>query len=170
MDDGKPPPVAGNVFVAIHGGKMRPGPANVRNLDEWYDFSATLTMRVTIPLDRVGNQLIARNLALVPQGQRQGFNAKLEQLRAFLHSNWRITVLTGQIPNSANDNIAAWATGNVYGFCEPARFQGNEVPTLVGAEWLGADPDSQDFAVKSELRFANARRMQPQTAAVGVFV
>lgn len=170
MDDGRPPPRAGNVFVAVHGGRVSPGGANSRNLDELHDFSVTLTMRVAIPLDRIGDQLIARNIDLVPLGQRQGFNHKLGQLRGYLHMNWGITVLTGQTPPSANDNISTWATGTVYGFVEPARCQGAEVPILVGADWMGAEPESEDFAIKSELRFTGARRLQPQTASAGVFV
>ncbi len=169
MDDGRLPPRAGNWFVAVHGGRERPGQANSRNLDGLYDFSVTLTGRVTVPLDRVGDQLIARNMN-IPQAQRQGFNAKVEQLRGFLHMNWAMTVLQGQTPPSANDNLASWTTGTVYGFVEPARYQGAEVPTLVGGEWMGAEPDVEDFALKSELRFVGARRLQPQTAAVGVFV
>lgn len=170
-DDGKPPPRAGNVFVAVHGGFSKPGPANSRNLDELFGFSVTLTMRITIAADRIGDMLISRNLELVPLGQRQGFNHKLEQLRGFLHSNWAMTVLTDQEPNSANDNLATWADGEfVYGFVEPARYQGGELPKVVGADWLGADPESEDFAVKSEMRFTGARRFQPQTAAVGEFV
>jgi hypothetical protein len=172
MDDGKPPPRAGNVFAAVHGGRSHPGQANDNNLFELFDLSVTLTMRVTVPLDRLGDQLIARNVALVPFAQRQGFNAKIEQLRGFLHMNWGITVLQGQTPPSANDNLAAWVTGTaaVYGFCEPARYQGAEVPALVGADWLGAEPDSEDFALKSELRFVNAKRFQPVLAQVGPFV
>lgn len=169
MDDGRPPPRAGNVFVSVHSGKSRPGPANQRNLDELFGFSVTLTMRVTIPLDRVGTQLLARNIELVPLAQRQGFNAKLDQLRSFLHSNWRITVLTSQTPNSANDNITAWATGTVYGFVEPARYQGSDIPKLVGGEWFNADPEAEEFGLVSEMKFDNARRIQPQTASVGVF-
>ena len=174
-DDGRPPPRAGNWFVAVHGGKSSPGNANERNLYELFDFSVTLTGRVTVAADRIGDQMVARNVPLVdannvPLAQRQGFNAKVEQLRGFLHSNWRITVLTGQTPNSANDNLAAWVSGTVYGFCEPARYQGAEVPTLVGADWMGADPESEDFALKAELWFVNAKRFQPQTASVGVFV
>ena len=170
MDDGRPPPRAGNWFVAVHGGVSRPGKANHRNMHELFDFSVTLTARVTVPLDRVGDQLIARNLELVPLAQRQGFNAKLEQLDRFLHMNWRITVLTGQTPKSANDNIAAWATGTVYGFAVPAASNGGEMPKLVGAEWMGAEPNSEDFAIKSEIRLSGAERFQPQTASVGVFV
>lgn len=175
-DDGKPPPRAGNWFVSVHGGRAQPGPANARNLDEVYSFSVTLTGRVTIPLDQIGTNLIARNVPLVdasgvPLAQRQGFNAKVEQLRAYLHMNWTITVLQGQTPNSANDNLVAWASGsNVYGFALPAAFRGAEVPTLVGGDWLGAEPDAQDFALKSELSFGGARRFQMQTAAVGAFV
>lgn len=169
MDDGRPPPRAGNFFVSVHGGKSSPGPANSRNLDELFSFSVTLTMRVTVPLDRVGDQQIARNLALVPLGQRQGFNARIEQLRAFLHMNWRITVLTGQTPASANDNILAWYNGTTYGFIEPARYEGFEAPRLVGGEWFGADPEVSEVGVVSEMRFAKARRFQPQTLSVGAF-
>lgn len=171
MDDGRPPPRCGNFFIAVHGGKSRPGGANSRNLDELVGFSVTLTARVTVPLDRVGDQQIARNITLVPLAQRQGFDAKMEQLRGFLHMNWRITVLTGQTPNSANDNLAAWATGTVYGFVEPARcVSGVETPKLVGGEWFSAEPEAEDMGIVSELRFDGARRLQPQTASVGVFV
>lgn len=170
MDSGQPPPRCGNFFVAVHDGRSRPGGANDRNLDELFGFSVTLTARVTVPLDRVGDQQIARNIERVPLGVRQGFNAKLEQLRNFLHMNWRITVLTGQTPNSANDNIAAWATGTVYGFAEPARcISGIEIPKLVGGEWFGAEPDSEYVGIVAELKFDRARRFQPQTASVGVF-
>lgn len=170
MDDGRPPPRCGNFFVAVHSGRSSPGGANERNLDELFGFSVTLTMRVTVPLDRLGDQQIARNIELVPLGQRQGFNHKVEQLRGFLHSNWRITVLTGQTPNSANDNLSAWATGTVYGFVLPAKYRGEDIPKLVGGEWFAAAPDAKDMGVVTELRFDGARRLQPQTASVGVFV
>lgn len=169
MDDGKPPPRCGNVFVAVHGGRSRNDAR--RNLDEMFDFSVTLTMRVVVPLDRAGDQLMARNVALVPLGYRQGFDHKVEQLRATLNMNWGMTVLTGQTPNSANDNIAAWTTGTTYGFIEPARYQGTDgPPKLVGGDWFAAEPDSEDFGMTQELRFADARRMQPQTESVGPFV
>lgn len=185
VDNGQPPPRCGNVFVAIHGGKTRPGKANDNNLFELYDFMVTLTMRVTIPLDRVGDQLIARNIPLtinnVPAAQRQGFDAKIEQLRAYLHMNWAITVLRGRTPNSANDNLAAWATGTVYGFAEPARYHGAEVPILQGGEWIGVEPEYErysgkkseregQFCIKSEMKFRDAKRFQPQTTSTGVFV
>lgn len=173
MDDGRPPPRCGNFFVSVHGGKSRPAAANERNLDELFDYSVTLTARVIGSLDRVGDQQIARNIALVPLGQRQGFDHKLEQLRSFLHMNWRITVLMGQNPNSANDNILVWIPDLTvtYGFITPAHFRGAvEVPRLVGGEWFGADPESEEMGIACELRFEGARRLQPQTASVGAFI
>lgn len=143
----------------------------VRNLDEYFGFAATLTMRVTVSLDRVGDQQLALNIPLtlnnVPLAQRQGFNAKVEQLRSLLNANCGMIVLPNQTPASANDNIANWATGTVYGFVEPAVYKGAELPQLVGGEWFAADPEAEQFGLKAQLSFDGARRMQPQLAAVG---
>lgn len=168
MDDGRPPPRCGNFFAAIHDGSVTSDADN--QLNEWYEFMVTLTMRLTVPLDRVGDQQMARNVTRVPLGERQGFYAKLERLRALLHMNWNFTVVTGQTPNSANDNLAAWSTGTVYGFCEPMRFLGYESPKLVLGDWFASDPESEDMGMKSTLRFGRCRRFQPVTAASGPFV
>ena len=168
MDSGQPPPRCGNFFAAIHDGMATSNTDN--QLNELYSFAVTLTMRVTVPLDRVGDQQIARNISRVPLGERQGFNAKVDRLRRFLHMNWNVVVVTGQTPNSANDNLAAWATGTVYGFCEPMRFQSVEFPKLVGGEWFGAEPDATDIGIKAMLSFGRCKRLQPVTAASGPFV
>lgn len=168
MDDGRPPPRCGNFFAAIHDGMMRSDRDN--QLNELYDFAVTLTMRLVVPLDRVGDQQMARNIVRVPLGERQGFYAKVDRLRALLHMNWNLVVMTGRTPNSANDNLAAWATGTVYGFSEPMRFLGMEAPKLVSGEWFGAAPDAEDVGIRSTLAFGRARRFQPVTAASGPFV
>ncbi len=167
--NGKPDARCGKWFVAVHGGKS--GSSSTRNLDERFGFSLTLTARVTESLDRVGEAMVARNVPLAPLGQRQGFDAKVEQLRTLLHMNWAMTVLTGQTPPSANDNLATWATGTVYAFVEPAAWKGQDSePGEVGADWFGEDPESESLGLKLEMRFDGARRMQPQTAAVGPFI
>ncbi len=168
MDDGRPPPRCGNFFVAVHNGKEKSTDSN--NLMEYCSFSVTLTMRVTVPLDRVGDQQIYRNIARILTGERQGFRAKLDQLRRVLHMNWAMTVEPYQTPPSANDNLIAWLNGDVYGFIEPARYTGSESPKLVGGEWFTADPDAEDMGVVAEMTFEGARRMQPQTDAIGPFV
>lgn len=167
MDDGRPPPRCGNFFAAVHGGKDANSTRN--NLDERYSFLVTLTMRVVVPLDRVGDQQVYRNIARVLVAEREGFRAKVDQLRRLLHMNWSLTVLTGQTPWSANDNLVAWTSGTVYGFIEPARYTGASDPRLVGGEWFASDPEANDVGVVSELSFEGARRMQPQIAAVGPY-
>lgn len=171
MDDGHPPPRAGNIFIAVHEGPTRA--TNDNCLMEYFAWNLTLTMRVSVPLDRIGDQLLASKLARRAGPGQPSFNARLEQLRAWGHMNWQVTVLPNQTPNSANDNLCAWApagTSQVYGFIEPARYRGAEKPTLVGGEWFGSVPEAADVGLKAELRFDGARRMQPQTAAVGPFV
>lgn len=177
MDDGRPPPRAGKIFVSIHGGHARPGPANDRNLDQLFGFSLTFTMRVIAPLDRVGDQQIARGgtAMTLELARKSGFNAKLEQLKGLLHLNWGIVVLRNQTPNSANDNLAAWCTGTIYGFAEPVRWTGgDDIPRLVGGEWFGAEPPANDgtdeVGIVAEMQFDGARRIQPQTAPQGPFV
>ncbi len=180
MDDGRPPPRCGNVFVAVHGGNSKTTYANQRNLYEMFGFSVTLTMRVIAPLDRVGDQQIARNLASLPLVYKQGFHAKCEQLRAYLHNNWEMTVVynnSDRLANSANDNIYAWITqaqreaNTIYGFCEPARYNsGMDKARLVGGEWFGAESEVEEIGIVCELRFDNAKRFQPTTASVGSFI
>lgn len=169
MDDGRPTPRCGDFFAAVHETSAGVGGnTNDNNLYELLGFSVTLTARVNIPHDRLGEQLLARN---VPRVQRRGFNLKCEQIRALLHMNWQMVVLQGQTPTSANDNLAAWATGTVYGFCEPTRYRGGVGELrVVGGEWFEAEAESDNVGLACELRFADAKRFQPQTAPAGAFV
>lgn len=166
-EDGHPPTQCGNIFVAVHEGASRSTAR--RNLDETFAFAVTLTMRVSVPLDKIGSMLLASKLARVSVKGQPSFNARMEELRAFLHMNWSITVMTGQTPGSANDNIASWGSGTVYGFIEPAGYVGRDKPELVGGEWFGSAPDANDIGIKCEMRFDGARRFQPQTQAVGPY-
>lgn len=154
--------------MAIHEGTSQSKAR--RNLDEYFAFMVTLTMRVSVPPDRIGNTLLASKLARTETKGQPSFNARLEQLRAFLHMNWSITVMLNQQPNSANDNIAAWSTeAAVYGFIEPAAYTVRGVPELVGGEWFGSVPDAEAVGLKCELKFDAARRFQPQTLAAGPY-
>lgn len=168
MDDGHPPERVGNIFVAVHEGQSQSRAR--RNLDEYFSFAVTLTMRVSVPVDRVGNSLLASKLARTSGKGQPSFNARMEQLRAYLHMNWALTVMTGQTPASANDNIIAFTpSGTVYGFVEPAAYTGRDKPALVGGEWFGSAPDASDVGLICEMRFDGSRRMQPQTASVGPY-
>lgn len=147
-DDGQPPPAMGDIFVAVHQGASRSTMKNA--LNEYFGFNVTLTMRATVPYDRIGDQMLARKLA-----KEVGFNRRAEQLRAFLHQNWGILQDANQylIDMETNANV-------VYGFCEAAQYAGMEIPALVGAAWFLAESDERT-GLKAELRFEDARRLQP---------
>ncbi len=154
MADGHPEPRCGDWFLAIHGLSPRSEMDNA--LDEYFGFSLTLTARVAgVPLDRLGDKKIATNIART-QARETGFNARAEQLRAFMHMNWGVL-------QDANTNLVNLEPGAnlVYGFCEPARYRGrNDPPDLVGGEWFAAEPEAEDVGITSELRFEDCRRLQ----------
>lgn len=154
MADGMPPAACGDIYVAVH--QTSTYSDMMGALNEFWGFFVTLTMRFSVPVDRVGDKVLASKLARQrgPNGQ-PSFNARAEQLRAFLHMDWGII-------QDANNNLVAWSTDSpvIYGFCEPAAFKGMEAPVLVGGEWFSADPAGPDTGLKAELRFEDARRLQ----------
>jgi hypothetical protein len=146
--DGRPPTACGDFFLSVHQGNWRSDMMNA--LDEYFGFSLTLTMRVSIPLNRLGDQRLVRQLA-----RQYGFDAKMTQLISFLHMNWGIV-------GDANNNLVALLPDvqTVDGFCEPAHFTGMDVPAAVGGEWFEAEPTAANVGIKAEARFEDCRRLQ----------
>jgi len=154
MPDGHPPPRCGNVFVAVH---QKTAESDMQNaLNEFYDWSLTLTMRVMgYALDRIGDQLLASQVA-----EEIGFNRRANKLISFFHMDWVMMA-------EANQNLLSMMpeVSVVYGFSEPARFGTMETPVFVGAEWFNAEPeDDLQLGLKSEIQFVNCRR-GPQAIA-----
>ncbi len=153
-DAGEPKPQMGAVWISVH--QADSSSKNDNCLMEYFGFNLTLTMRVVVPLDRVGDRLLAVKMARKagPNGQ-PGFNARAEQLRAFMHMNWATIGI-------ANNNMVAWETEAplVYGFTEPARYRGMEIPQLMGPDWLSAEPEGDNGGLKAQLDFRDARRLQ----------
>jgi hypothetical protein len=148
MPDGKPQAKAGNYFVAIC-----QGPSSCRSmnsLDEYFSFALTLSMRVTVPQDRIGDQLLARKLAA-----EIGFNARANALAVALHMDWLLLQAANTLLVEMNPQAV-----EVYGFCEPAHFAGMDVPSLIGGEWFGGKAGDRPEALVAEIRFEDARRMQ----------
>ncbi len=149
--DGQPPPRCGDIFLAVHQGTSRSDMLNA--LNEYFNFSVTLTMRCTnVPYDRVGDQLLSRDLA-----QKLGFNRRAEAARALLHDLNGWAIITAANAYLVRNNPTETS---VYGFCEPARYGGMEVPILVGGEWFSATPEAKDVGLKAEMRFEDVRRLQ----------
>jgi hypothetical protein len=165
MVDGKPPPMCGDWWLSIHEGNVQS--ICTETLDEYYAFNLTLTKRVTVDPYVFGEHVVAvkmaRQLAQQTDANHLGFNARRDQLRAFFHGNESVIA-------RANQYLVQWATGEeVYGFCEPPRFQGYSASLMRGAEWLGAVPPSGEGAVEAalvcQIGFGKCRRFQ----AFGVY-
>ena len=152
-DDGRPPPRCGDIFIAVH--QLGSSSEMDNALDEYSNFGLTLTMRVTnVPIDRVGDQMLAKKKA-----RETGFNAILDRLD-FLHMNWQVLANANQYLVEMVGDVQ-----EVYGFAEPARYRGAEVPVLVGGEHFWAEPDSTEIGLKAMARFERCRRLQ----AIGSF-
>jgi hypothetical protein len=151
MPDGRPPPPVGAVFLAIHEGDV--SSESVENLDEYFAVSLTLTVRTTqVGRDQIGDRILLRKVA-----NQIGFNARCDRLRKMMHNNWSAV--------SAANNWLIQLVGStpslIYGFCEPARYQGMSTPDFVTGDWFSASPDADDVGIMSQLSFARARRLQP---------
>lgn len=147
MFEGKPPPNCGAVFLAVHGGTIQDTARD--SLDELYSVIITLTMRVSIPYDRGGTDLLAK--------AESGADERLRKLRAKLKHKY-----TGLL-STANAAIlaSAGAGETVYGFSEPFTNSQIEQPRIVGSDWLHGDPNSTECGIAQNLVLSGARRLQP---------
>ena len=156
MPDGHPPPRTAGWFCAIHQGGQRGDMMNA--LDEYYGYTLTLSVLLAgIPPDRVGSQLLAKK-ELLTLARETGFNARAQQLKAFLHMNWYVI-------GRANEYLLQMYAGayQVDGFAEPAHFGTMTDPKFVGGEWFAADPNHKTAGITAEIRFEGARRLQELT-------
>lgn len=151
--EGEPPPRCGQVFLGIHQGEWRN--ESTESLDEYFGVYATLTMRIGIPLDRIG-ELIASKTA-----EQMGFNRRAERIRAFLHKGEPVIGRANQWLMK----MAPQGSDQIYGFSEPLIFNGMEPPHFVTGSWFGGDPGSIEVGIAARLSFDRARRLQP----IGVF-
>lgn len=140
--DGRPPPVAGQMYVAIHAGPFQN--QSDTSLDETYEARVTLSMRgPVVPTDRQGSDLVV--LAST------GLLARAEAIRASQHMNY--TVL-----NNANTGQTYSIGAGENGFVEPLKFQSASEPIEVGADWWRSDKKMGGWMVA--LVFGGARRVQ----------
>ena len=160
--EGRPPGRCGDWFAAVHQG---PSTSTMDNaLDERFSVSVTLSMRVTVPPDRAGDQFLAKKLAAQPgPGGSPSFNARTNQLAALLHMDWWLlqdanNYLISMLPQAAT----------VHGFSEPARYRLTDTAMFVGDEWFGSEggPGESDepLGLKATIHFEDCRR-GPQAIA-----
>lgn len=152
--DGHPPAFSGSWYLSIHGGQSRGTMRNAR--DEYTGFVLSLTRRVdAVPRDRLGDQLLCNRLSRT-LAIETGFNSRAQQIATFLDSNWAVIA-------TANQYLVEMyaASYQVNGFCEPAMWESTEDVKLVGGEWFSAEPEAADTGIVCEIRFKDARRLEP---------
>lgn len=158
--EGSPPARCGDWFAAVHQGSYRSVMDNA--LDEYFGFNVTLTMRSDVPVDRMGDQFLAKRIAAQPgPGGSPSFNQRTNALAAFLHMNWGVLGVANNYLIELEQEAET-----VYGFSEPGRFRSGEVPVFVGGAWFSSEPGDGDdtLGLKATLRFEDCRR-GPQAIA-----
>jgi hypothetical protein len=141
--DGRPWPMCGQKFVAVH-----PGPVSNRGTDhhdELHSVLVTVTFRSPVyPTDRE-DQLLDLD------EQLDEYCDKVAQLIHDLATADAIRV-------AANVTLAAEdATQN--GFTEPLRYRGTSQPAYRGPEWFRSEPGNEADGVSRTMVFQEARRL-----------
>lgn len=114
--DGRPPAVAGELFIAVHPGEWRG--VEIEGIQESFGVEVTVTLRLgTVPDDRAGPELLNK--------ARVGLNAWCERVRAALWFDY--TTL-----DAANATITDAANG----FIEPLRLRDGGRPTPRREDWF----------------------------------
>jgi len=147
MPDGRPTPMAGQVFFAVHPG----GSNNSSDLsvDELFDFSVTLTMRTGVPpYDRIGTNVML---------DRNGVLAMARRMAILVGMNY-------DLMNAANAIITGVAS-DANGFIRPPVFRSMQYLGAKGGDWFFADPDEDVSGLAVQVEFRDARRVQYLEAA-----
>lgn len=148
MFDGQPPPVCGELFVAVHPGEW--SAEDIEGFNEVLGVNITVTVRVgKVPRDEMG-----LNALIGPAGK--SLDGYLEQIRALLHlDSW-----ADQVLNKANTTIGASANG----FVEPPRFRGCGLPEPKGPDWFSAEYNGHGptppVGLAQTITLGGARRVQ----------
>lgn len=138
-DDGKPTPSAGPVFYGVHPGEWRNSADD--SLDETYGVLVTITMRLDVPWDRAGPELLGKATT--------GLAARCAALRVKVHSSYTLMDL-------ANTLIADPANK----FVEPLRFTDGGRRARRGGDWWIASGKEKYAGYSQTMTFGRARRVQ----------
>lgn len=149
--DGMPPPSAGQMYAAIHGGAWDSADQEAHRLDEYLGVAVTLSMRTAFtPRDRVGREAVRK--------AKKGLYARAEVIRAALHMSYTVILAA----NTAMDATYTDAGRAVDGFVEPLKFSGGGRVQRQGPDWWGGSDDGEggDPGFTLEVNFVQARRVQ----------
>lgn len=142
MGDGKPEPRCGEFFCSIWGDDEREQGGG-ESIDEYFEFTATLTQRFNVPFDKVGKSLL--------QKATTGLLARARVVGLAIHMNYTVM-------NAANTALWAATALNVGGFIEPARMKVGRV-RWVYSDWFHSDKGGE-CGLACDVTLNLARRIQ----------
>jgi hypothetical protein len=155
--DGQPPPICGELFIAIHEGAW--SGEYIEGRKDRIGVEITITRRIAAyPVDRGKTPLLEAADAL---------HVWIEKIAAKVHMNYNVLDMAG---GTCVDHV--WTGGKSYsltatenGFAEPLYFTGCAGKTeKKGPDWFMADPsenvDNAPLGIARTLVFGNAVRYQ----------
>jgi lysophospholipase L1-like esterase len=151
--DGKPPPIAGELFIAVHPGRW--AGIDCEGLGEAIDFQVTVTKRASFAPDDEGMMQVWAAPAV-------GVDAICRAIIAKLH----LDVSGDALIAAANAYIVAQNFGSpVNGFTVCPRFRDGGNPIDRGAEWFSAEGDMAvgkfaNAGISQTISFGPAERYQ----------
>ena len=151
--DGRPDPMCGQEFWAVHPG----GTSNraINHLDESIDILVTLTQRIGVyPQDRIGEEAVLHAV--------DGLMARAEAVRALVHMTYDLLHGANRlIPGTTEYCETHGGTPRVNGFVTPPMFQSMTYLGPKGREWFWAEGVADDTTgLAVQLSFTAARRLQ----------
>lgn len=146
MVDGRPPPISGDIFIAVHPGGFRG--TSMEILDVNCQVNITVTLRTTqVPYDRTGIFSIV--------DQKLGLGPLTQLIIEYIHMNYIILQYAGKYINEVSGLCNQWIEPLRLNICSPPRF--------VGGEWFHAEGEAREEAIIQTISFADARRVQYTT-------
>lgn len=146
LPGGQPPPACGKWFAGIWAGGSR---CQSRvSLDQVFDLTVTLTMRIEEPFDRIRERLVEQTL---------GFHDLAEKIADIVHKDsW-----THHIQYRANRYLQdLYAGEEPLGFREGLGMLNDVVPRIVGGNWFHAQTEAQEVGLVQDVNFGYARRIK----------
>jgi hypothetical protein len=155
--DGRPSPIAGQIFYGIVGNDFfnDPGDRGKHCLDEKYTIRVIITLRSDYaPYDRMGDAIILGDPELNagnPVANTGGLWYRAEQLRAALQMNYTLMDAANTLINLSVAN----------GFIVPLVFRSCVYLGVKGPDWFDAEGEGDPpSGIAVELTFNDAERVQ----------
>lgn len=160
----EPPPNCGDVFFAVHGGRVASG--DTLSLDRGFSFTVTVTVKIKSPWTWVQANVLASE-------KYDALEERVEEVIGLLHMNEDVRNAANRYLNTASGAARKTPVPTViYGFAQPPAFTGAAgEPVPCDARWFGASDHALQrvgppppVGAHMSAEFGFARRVEPVEA------